>query len=317
MTGQAAGASRGGFTRAIVNPRAGVASRRAREAIEAHRAKWGDLEIRTTESAGHARVLAEEAARAGASTVLAVGGDGTANEVAWGLLGTPVRLGLVPVGSGNGLARTLGLSLRPDLALANLEAAVARPMDVGLVNGRPFLNVAGAGFDAEVGAAFHANGVRGGRRGVLTYVRIGLGKLTYRAAEWSLSVGAQRFEGRAFIVAFLNGRQYGGGAIMAPRARLDDGLLDIVVIEGAPRVEILLNAPRAFLGSIEGFRRYRHWSALSAILTSTGPFEHHRDGEPEPSSDRLEVTVLPKALQILVPRGVTQVFGAPGPGEQR
>jgi YegS/Rv2252/BmrU family lipid kinase len=295
------------LTWAILNPRAGVAARRARKAIEEHRDRWGDLEVRTTESPGHAQLLAQEAVQAGATTVLAVGGDGTVNEVAWGLLGTTVTLGLVPVGSGNGLARTLGIPLRPDRALASLEAAVARGMDVGLVNGRPFLNVAGAGFDAEVGAAFHRNGARGGRRGVLTYVRLGFSKLTYQAEEWLLSMGEERFEGRALLVAFVNGRQYGGGAFIAPRARLDDGLLDIVVIEDAPRAEILLNAPRVFLGSIEGFRRYRHRTASSAVLTSRGgAFEHHRDGEPEPSSERLEVAVQPRALRVLVPRQVAE-----------
>lgn len=301
----------GGLTRAILNPRAGVAARRARAAVEAHRRVFGDLEIRTTESAGHARLLAEEAVRDGVTTVLAVGGDGTANEVATGLMGTTTALALVPVGSGNGLARTLGIPLEPARALESLEGAMVRSMDVGLVNGRPFLNVAGAGFDAAVGAAFHAHGKRGGRRGVFTYVRLGLSKLGYRAEDWSLSMGGQAYAGRALIVAFVNGRQYGGGAIIAPRARLDDGLLDVIVVEDAPRTEVLLNAPRVFLGTIEGYRRYRHWTAASAVLTAGGSFDHHRDGEPEPEGLRLEVAVRPRNLRVLVPRRVAEDPGGP------
>ena len=301
---------------AILNPRAGVAGRRAQQAVEDYRHRRGDLEVRVTERPGHARELAQEAVREGATTVLAVGGDGTANEVAGGLLGTSATLGLVPVGSGNGLARTLGIPLRPDGALAALEAAVTRSMDVGLVNDQPFLNVAGAGFDAAVGAAFHANSAQGGRRGVLNYVRLALTKINYQAERWVLTAGDQQFEGRALIVAFVNGRQYGGGAVIAPRARLDDGLLDLVVIEDASRLQILANAPRVFLGTIEGFRRYRHLTATSAVLTSSGPFGHHRDGEPEPSSNGLEVRVQPHALRILVPRHIaedpTGPFGSSG-----
>ena len=121
-----------------------------------------------------------------------------------------------------------------------------------MVNGRPFLNVAGAGFDAEIGADFHAHGLRGGRRGVFTYVRLSLRRTwSYRAEQWSLHADDGAFEGRALVVAFVNGRQYGGGAIMAPGARLDDGLLDVVVIEDAPPFEMAWNSTRLFLGNIE------------------------------------------------------------------
>src|SRR5439155_12548339 len=155
---------------------------------------------------------------------------GTANEVAWGLLGSATVLGLVPMGSGNGLARTLGIPLRPAAALLALAEAVPRKMDVGMINGRPFLNLAGAGFDAEVGHAFHEHGRRGGRRGILTYVRLSLARsVSYRAESWVLEACEVRLEGRAFVVAFVNGRQYGGGAVLVPGARLDDGLLDVVV----------------------------------------------------------------------------------------
>ena len=104
-----------------------------------------------TTGPGHARTLAEDAARRGFDIVLSIGGDGTANEVAAGLVGTKTVLGLVPMGSGNGLARVLRIPLRPDRALRALEDAVPAPMDVGFVNDRIFLNVAGIGFDAIVG----------------------------------------------------------------------------------------------------------------------------------------------------------------------
>jgi diacylglycerol kinase family enzyme len=193
-------------------------------------------------------------------------------------------------------------------------------MDVGLANGRPFLNVAGAGLDAVVGADFHAHGRRGGRRGVLTYVRLTLRRaLSYTAESWTLTSDAGDYGGRALIVVFVNGRQYGGGAIVAPGARLDDGLLEAVVFEEAPLVQILANAPRLFLGTIERFSRYRRLTVSSAVLTAPRPFEHHRDGEPEDRSARLRVTVDPLALRILVPRATAEdprgPFGPPGEGQ--
>jgi YegS/Rv2252/BmrU family lipid kinase len=303
-------------TRAILNPRAGLAATRALRALEGH-PSWRGTEVVTTKARGDARSLAAEAAAAGFEAVLSIGGDGTANEVAWGLLGTETALGLVPMGSGNGLARTLGIPLRPEGAVDTLAHAVRRRMDVGTINGRPFLNVAGAGFDAQVGADFHAHGLRGGRRGVLTYVRLSLVRTwSYRAEHWRLLAGDGRFEGRALVVAFVNGRQYGGGAVVAPGALLDDGLLDVVVIEDAPAFEMVWNSTRLFLGGIENFRRYRHFPARTAILEGTVAFVHHRDGEPEDEESRLEVSVQPRALAILVPAATaaspTGPFGAPG-----
>jgi YegS/Rv2252/BmrU family lipid kinase len=271
-----------------------------------------------TKARGDARELAADAAAAGYDAVLSIGGDGTANEVAWGLIGSKTALGLVPMGSGNGLARTLGIPLRPEQAVETLARAVPRRMDVGMVNGRPFLNVAGAGFDAEIGADFHAHGLRGGRRGVFTYVRLSLRRTwSYRAEQWSLHADDGAFEGRALVVAFVNGRQYGGGAIMAPGARLDDGLLDVVVIEDAPPFETVWNSTRLFLGNIEGFRRYKHYPARTATLEGPGPFVHHRDGEPEDASGRLEVSVQPLALAILVPAHTAADAAGPfGAGSQ-
>lgn len=287
--------------RAILNPRAGLAARRALHALENH-SFWRGIEVVTTKARGDARTFATEAAAAGYDTVLSIGGDGTANEAAWGLIGTETALGLVPMGSGNGLARTLGIPLRAEPAVDALAHAVRRRMDVGMVNKRPFLNVAGAGFDAQVGADFHAHGLRGGRRGVFTYVRLSLTRTwSYRAEEWRLDAGEGHFEGRALVVAFVNGRQYGGGAVVAPGARLDDGLLDVVVIEDAPGVEMVWNATRLFMGTIEKFRRYKHYPAKVAVLEGGGMFVHHRDGEPEDNAPKLEVSVQPLALAILVP----------------
>ena len=292
---------------AILNPRAGLKARRALDVLYREHEGWGALQIALTERPGHARELAEQAVRERAGLVLAVGGDGTVNEVAGGLLDSATTLGIVPVGSGNGLARALGIPRDPESALRALAGAVTRRMDVGLANGRPFLNVSGAGFDAAIGHEFHQHGRRGGRRGIWPYVRLSVRRvLSYRPLLYRLSAGAERLEARALVVAAFNGRQYGAGAVMAPRARFDDGLLDLVVLEAAPWWEYVLAAPRAFLGDLARFRRYRLLRTAAAVIESDGPFEHHRDGEPEPAGTRVELAVRPGALRVLVPRAVAE-----------
>jgi len=286
---------------AILNPRAGLRARRARAALEQAQMPWA-VEIAETTEPGHAVELARTAAARGDAVVLAVGGDGTANEVAAGLLSSETALGVVPMGSGNGLARALGLPLQPAPALRALAGSVVRRMDVGTANGRPFLNVAGAGFDAVVGLAFHEHARRGGRRGILTYVRKGFRAMfSYRAQALRLEAAGQVFDGSALLVTFANGPQYGAEAVIAAGARLDDGLIDMVVLEDATVAELLLHAPRLFLGGLERFRRYRRLAAASAVLTLPIPTPFHRDGECDPAETRVEIAVLPRALKILVP----------------
>ncbi|MFI5006057.1 MAG: diacylglycerol/lipid kinase family protein [Solirubrobacterales bacterium] len=293
--------------RAILNPNAGVGARRALEDVQRGRPSWKDLEVRLTTGPGEAVELARAAAAAGTELVLAVGGDGTVNEAARGLLGSGVPLGIVPIGSGNGLARALRIPRSPALALAALENAVVRPIDVGTVNGLPFLNVAGVGFDALVGWAFHRAGREGGRRGFLTYVRISLALLrSYEPAALRIEAAGQVVEGRPFIVAFANGVQYGGGAVVNPGARLDDGRFEVLVFEKGSALGILATASRMFAGGIERSQRYRRIQTDGAVLTSEAPIEHHRDGEPEPGARRLEIGLLPRALPLLVPRATAE-----------
>jgi YegS/Rv2252/BmrU family lipid kinase len=291
--------------RAILNPRAGVAARGLREAIERGRPAWRDYAVYVTREPGHATELAREAVAAGADVVLAVGGDGTVNEVARGLVGSPAALGIVPAGSGNGLARALRIPLQPLAALAALESAARRRMDVGAVNGRLFLNVAGIGFDAAVGQAFHERGRRGGRRGLLGYLRLSLLELrAYRATGLVIEAGGERLELTAFVATFANGPQYGSGAVINPGGKLDDGRLEVVVFENGPLWRTLAAAPRLFLGGLERAPGYRRLVGPSAIVTARNRTPIHCDGDPAEPADRLEVLLRPRALEILVPAAV-------------
>jgi YegS/Rv2252/BmrU family lipid kinase len=291
--------------RAILNPRAGVAAHGAREAIERGRPAWTDYATALTRAAGHATELAREAAAAGADVVLAVGGDGTVNEVARGLVGTATALGIVPVGSGNGLARALRVPLQPARALEALERGEVRPIDVGRLNGRLFLNVAGTGFDAVVGHAFHERGRRGGRRGFLGYVHMSLRELAaFRPSPLTIEWAGERLEALPFVVTLANGPQYGSGAIVNPDGRLDDGRLEIVVFDHGPVPRLLLAAARMFAGGLERTRGYRRLSATAATITAREPMAVHVDGDPATPATRLDVELVPRALRVVVPAGV-------------
>jgi diacylglycerol kinase (ATP) len=289
--------------RAIVNPRAGVAPGAARQAVEGGRPSWHDYTVEVTQAPGHATALARDAVAAGAQLVIAVGGDGTVNEVTQGLMGTGAALGIVPVGSGNGLARALRLPLRPAAALAALEAGVRRPIDLGRLNGGIFLNVAGTGFDAAVGAAFDRAGQDGSRRGFLGYVRLSLAELRrYRPPPLVMEANGERRDLRPFIVTFANGPQYGSGAVINPGGKLDDGLLEAVHFEyRGSIVGILVAAPRLFLGGIEKVADYGRTRGARVTVTASAPLAIHRDGDPVEATRRIDVEVVPRALEVMVP----------------
>jgi diacylglycerol kinase (ATP) len=301
--------------RVILNPRAGVAAHRTREAVERGRPSWKDYAVYLTREAGHATELAREAVAAGADLVLAVGGDGTVNEVACGLIGSAAALGIVPVGSGNGLARALRIPLRPEPALAALESGVRRRIDVGYLNGRPFLNVAGVGFDAAVGHAFHERGRRGGRRGIFGYIRLSLLELrAYRAPRLVIEAGQERLDLAAFVATFANGPQYGSGAVINPGGKLDDGRLEVVVFEDGSRWRTVAAAPRLFLGGLERSPGYRRLAGPAATVTAGAPVAVHCDGDPAGAAERIDVHLRPRALEIVVPAATVSDPGGPFSG---
>jgi diacylglycerol kinase family enzyme len=180
-------------------------------------------------------------------------------------------------------------------------------MDAGLVNGKPFVNLAGVGFDAFVGLAFHRAGIRGGRRGILTYVRMCLSLLNrYEALPITLDVAGERIETRPLVLTFSNGLQFGAGAVLNPGAKLNDGRFEAVICEQGTFVENLVLAARLFLGGLEHAPRYRRIALEWGVLTAERPFPHHRDGEPEADATQLNVQLLPGALHILVPRATAE-----------
>jgi YegS/Rv2252/BmrU family lipid kinase len=256
--------------------------------------------VTLTESPGHAFVLAQAAVAARATLVCAWGGDGTVNEVARALAGTGTALGVVPAGSGNGLARELGLPWNPVQALGVALGRRERVIDVGDVEGRLFVNVAGIGLDAEVAARFNAR--RGGRRGLGPYVWMGARELLrYRARQYTIRAGGETWRQEAIAVVCANGRQYGGGAVVAPTARPDDAQLDLVVVGPRPPLEALRDALHLFRGTLDRAPGVRTARAQEIEISATAPILFHVDGEAVEGGPVVTVRVRPAVLRVRVP----------------
>lgn len=254
-----------------------------------------DAEVAFTERAGHGRELALAFATAGIDTVVAWGGDGTVNEVAGAVAGTASAFGIVPAGSGDGFATTLQVARDPRTALGAAFTGTIRPLDVGEVNGRPFLNLAGIGFDARVAKRFNLLTRRGG----LPYLLIGLHEgLTYGGHAYRVHLDGRLFDLRAFLIVFANGQQYGNNAVIAPGARFDDGLLEALIVDARPFFPQLWRARRLFLGRAKSVNGIVRQAVRRAVVESDTPMELHLDGECVEAGTRVEVSVRPGALRL-------------------
>jgi diacylglycerol kinase (ATP) len=286
----------------IINPISGgagpdVARRKARLALAVVETHGDRPEILLTERVGHARELAKGAVQRGARLVLAWGGDGTINEIASALVFGEVPLGLIPAGSGNGLARELGVARRAERAMADALAAEPRRMDVGEIEGRYFVNLAGIGFDAHVASRFAASR----RRGLLGYVAITAQALrSYEPLTYRITSGQTAEEVRAVLVTIANSGQFGNGALIAPGARVDDGELDLVVVAERSRLQTVCGLPRLFNGTVAKIPGYRIRRVRDVTIEADEPMTFHADGEPVQGGTRLRARVHPGALLVAV-----------------
>jgi YegS/Rv2252/BmrU family lipid kinase len=256
-------------------------------------------EVFVTERHGHARELTAIAVKQGARLVIAWGGDGTINEVASALAFGEVPLGIIAAGSGNGLASELGIDRHPEIALSRSIDAAPAVIDVGELGGRLFVNMAGVGIDAHV--AFEFNAAKNAARGFSGYLRIGVrALLSYAPALYTITTEAGRTTVRAVLVVLANGVQYGNGARIAPGARVDDGCLDLVVVQERSRLATVCQTPRLFSGGIGRMPGYTRRLMREATIECADAMIFHVDGEPVQGSTRLEARVHPKALRICI-----------------
>jgi len=287
----------------IINPNAGKRHSDARARVERFfSGRKLRFETEFTRARAHAAELSAKAVLAGFSTIVAVGGDGTIRETAEPLIGKEASLGILPCGSGNGLARNLYIPLDFDQALEGLLRWEPRRVDAGLANGRPFFCAAGTGLDAEVAHDF--NSMKGGR-GILPYVWHAARRvLTYKPARVTAFVDGRRLELTAMVNAVLNGVQYGGGARIAPGAYIDDGLLDLVSIKKASLPRLLRALPALFSGRLaEHTDIYSAFKGRLIELDCGAGAWYHLDGEDFYSDNgKIRFSVLPSALKVRAPK---------------
>ena len=289
----------------ILNPISGTGGRPdvARQRIEiaaaALRARGLDVAPLVSEYAGHARVLARAAVDDGVALVIAWGGDGTINEVASELVFRDAALGIIPSGSGNGLARELAIPFDPAAAFAVAFDGRDRVIDAGELDGRRFFNVAGIGLDARVAHEFASKGLV--RRGFARYLEIAARELfAFSPDEHTIVVDGIATRTRALVVTLANGRQYGNGALIAPHAMPDDGLLEVVVVAYRTPFAAILQTPLLFAGRISAVPGVTTTRGREVEITSGRPVLYHVDGEPFVGGASVRATVHPGALRVRV-----------------
>lgn len=303
----------------IINPVSG--SRRVQRikrslpdliACELDPALWSST-IVYTEYAGHARELAHQYACSGYNAVVAAGGDGTVSEIADGMIAaqqdapsscTHTALAVLPLGSGNGLARHLGVPMDISEAIRMLNHAQPMLIDYGLANGRTFICTCGTGFDALIAERFAAST----KRGFLSYLREIIRLVfTYRPRTYRLSIPSDRSPEqisahRAFLITFANANQWGNGARIAPRASLNDGLMDVMILSPYTLLAALPLAIRLYAGTIHRSPLVRTFRTAELTLHRPDDAPFHIDGDPVTLAPDIRIRIIPQALPVLAGR---------------
>lgn len=255
-----------------------------------------DFECVFTEYHGQGSLLAAEALRNGVDILVAVGGDGTINEVATEVEGTNKLMGIIPFGSGNGLARSLGIPLGDVQAIKRINKLHISKIDSGTFNGRKFFNMAGIGFDAQISARFAKNV----KRGLSSYVKIAFSEVSnYRSQHYRLNIDGKEYEHQAFMISVANSSQYGNNAHISPFASLNDGMLDICILKPFPLYKFPALVFRMFRKNTHksNYLEIIQGSKISILRESAAAV--HLDGDPFNMGTELIIGINPHSLNIL------------------
>ena len=259
-----------------------------------------DYDIVKTQYAGHASEIATEAVDNQVDMVVAIGGDGTVNEIARSLLHTPVTMGIIPCGSGNGLARHLRIPMDPKAAIDILNEGHRICMDYGKINDIPFFCTCGVGFDAFVSLKFADSG----KRGLLTYLENTLHEsLTYQPETYEIENEEGTVKYNAFLIACGNASQYGNNAYITPYASMRDGMLSVSVMSPFTSLEVPVLVTQLFGNTLDSNSRVKTFATrwLKIKRAAAGPV--HYDGEPSFMDAELFVEVVPAGLNVLAKPG--------------
>ena len=253
--------------------------------------------IEFTRARGHATELARQGVQQHFDWIVGVGGDGTINEVARGMVGTGVPMGIIPKGSGNGLGRHLGIPVTIGPALDSLFKSQPMPMDTFTINGHLSLNVSGIGFDGHIANLFGKDK----KRGLAGYVKLTVGEFfSFREFGFTLHIDGQTLPRKAFIMAIANSSQYGNNARIAPAASVCDGLLHLSILKKVPpyRVDFIY---AFFTGNVHQSSYCEVIETQSFSITTPTPISYHIDGEPSGTASQFDIQLNPCSLVMLVP----------------
>lgn len=258
-----------------------------------------DASIVYSDGVSHARIIAGEAANK-FDVVVAVGGDGTVNEISSAIVGSSTALGVVPFGSGNGLARFLGIPMNTAESIKTLSAYKVETIDSGQMNGLPFFNMAGMGFDAHIAEVFS----HGKKRGFLTYIKSSMQEIVaYKSQEYQIEIDGNVYEREAFIISIANSSQWGNDVHISPKASVKDGLLDVCIIRKFPIWRLPEIGVRLMLKTIEssGYIEIIRGKDIKITRQSAGPI--HLDGEPQVMDTHIHINIIPGSLKVIVGPG--------------
>ena len=283
----------------VVNPKSGTQGKKAilKWIDERIDRSIYDYSIVNTEYAGHATQIAAAAVRNGIDIVVAIGGDGTVNEIARSLIHTDTALGIIPCGSGNGLARHLQIPMQAKAAIDIINKGFQTRIDYGKINQIPFFCTCGVGFDAFVSLKFADSG----KRGLLTYLENTLHEsLNYQPETYEIENEEGTVKYKAFLIACGNASQYGNNAYIAPQASLTDGLMDVTIMEPFTVLDVPSLSFQLFNKTLDQNSRIKTMRAKKIKIHRAQDGVMHFDGDPLMAGKELEVEIVPAGLNVIM-----------------
>jgi len=284
----------------IINPISGIGkSRRVEQAVESHLDKeLFDYQFVYTKYKGHAEEISKQNSNI-YDIIVAVGGDGSVNEVSQGLINSNAILAIIPSGSGNGFARFLKIPRNVIRSIAIINQFNMQKVDSIKINEQHFVNIAGVGFDARIAHEF-ANTKR---RGFLPYLKLILNDVTnFSTEKYTLIIDGEKIERDIFLAVFANCTQWGYGAEISPNSKIDDGLFNVSIFNKVPFFEVPFLTGKLFDKTIEKSRHCENYLAKEVMIISKNKnISAHIDGEPITFENEINIKIDPLSLKVLVP----------------
>ncbi|RLD68814.1 MAG: diacylglycerol kinase family lipid kinase [Bacteroidetes bacterium] len=282
----------------IINPISGTKKNKNIEKIidyETDKNQF-ELSIKYTKYPGHGSELSEWAVKNKYNVVIAVGGDGTVNEVSSALINTDIIFGIIPKGSGNGLARFLKIPINKSNAVQLINQMNVFKMDSILLNNFHYVNMAGIGFDAHIAHLF----ANYGKRGFKSYVELIFREFKkFESKYYNLVIDGKTINEQAFLISFANSSQFGNEAHIAPLAKINDGLIDVCILNRFPKYKVIGIIYQLYTKRLLKSKYYKVYKAKQIELKSEHELKGHIDGDPVNFGSKLNIKILPQSLNVI------------------